>query len=268
VLRNIQRSDLSLFAAYRKIPILGTPPASITYTRANTRSVYRKSVEAVYELLTSAQSPGAASDRAALLALDRRETHLALVKDRYPNIRANVLYSRLDTRGRGRLQVSAELPIMFAQTRRSAPPEVVFPMEPELTNGPRRERQSKLEASTYLQWLPVYRYTSQGTREKQHTTHDHINARCSAIDRTHGLHRPMVGVHIFLAGAGAPLQQRPNELAVCLPQCVIALARSLFEFQPCGDLDVSSAVTNQPLALQFCGDRAHRLSACPEHVCK
>jgi signal transduction histidine kinase len=41
---------------------------------------------------------------------------------------------------------------------------------------------------------------------------------------------------------------------------VIALARSLFEFQPIGDLDVCPAIINQRLALQFCGDRAHRLS--------
>jgi ribosomal-protein-alanine N-acetyltransferase len=73
---------------------------------------------------------------------------------------------------------------------------------------------------------------------------------------------------IALVRAGTPLEQCPDQLAVCLPQCVIALARSLFEFPPINDLDVCSAVTNQRLALQFCGDRAHRLSACPEHVSK
>lgn len=34
ILRNIQRSDLNLLAAYRKIPILGAAPTTITYTRA------------------------------------------------------------------------------------------------------------------------------------------------------------------------------------------------------------------------------------------
>ncbi len=37
VLRSLQRSDLNLTAAYRKIPILGAPPRSITYVRARTR---------------------------------------------------------------------------------------------------------------------------------------------------------------------------------------------------------------------------------------
>jgi len=69
-------------------------------------------------------------------------------------------------------------------------------------------------------------------------------------------------------GAGTPLEQCPDQIAECLPQCVIALAGSLFEFPPINDLDVYSAVTNQRLALQFCGDRAHRLSPYPEHVSK
>ena len=45
LLRNIQRNDLNLLAAYRKIPILSAPPATVTYTRANTRAVYRKTVD-------------------------------------------------------------------------------------------------------------------------------------------------------------------------------------------------------------------------------
>src|ERR1700722_5829561 len=113
ILRNIQRSDVNLLAAYRKIPILDAPPASITYTRANTRSVYRKSVDELYGLLSNAEGPTAAADRARLETLDHRETHLALVKERYQNIRANVLYARLDPRGRGRMQIAAELPIMY-----------------------------------------------------------------------------------------------------------------------------------------------------------
>ena len=42
ILRNIQRSDLKLLAAYRRIPILGKPPSTVTYTRANTRAVYAR----------------------------------------------------------------------------------------------------------------------------------------------------------------------------------------------------------------------------------
>jgi hypothetical protein len=158
ILRNIQRSDLNLLAAYRKIPILAAPPATVTYTRANTRSVYRKSVEKIATMLSNLESPAAIADSETLAKLDRRVTHLALVKDRYPNIRANVLYARLDSKGRGRIQIAAELPLMYATGRHHQPPEVHFPLETETTNKPQRTRESKLEPEPYLRSLPVYRY--------------------------------------------------------------------------------------------------------------
>src|ERR1700730_4658326 len=66
ILRNIQRSDLNLLAAYRKIPILDAPPSTVTYTRANTRSVYRKTVEEIAEMLANLTSPAAIADRELL----------------------------------------------------------------------------------------------------------------------------------------------------------------------------------------------------------
>jgi hypothetical protein len=160
ILRNIQRSDLNLLAAYRKIPILAAPPQTVTYTRANTRAVYRKSVEEIAAMLENLNTPAAISDRELLANLDRRVTHLALVKDRYPNIRANVLYSRLDAKGRGRIQITAELPLIYAigarRGRKSEPPEVNFPSDDSL--GPKRSRESKLESQRFLHSLPVYRY--------------------------------------------------------------------------------------------------------------
>lgn len=158
ILRNIQRSDLNLLAAYRKIPILEAPPATISYTRANTRSVYRKSIEELYVLLNTLEGPTASSDRARLTTLDPRETHLALVKERYQNVRANVLYARLDPRGRGRVQISAELPIMHARGRRSEPPIVKFPAPQDIQGRALRVRESKLEGAPFLQSIPVYRY--------------------------------------------------------------------------------------------------------------
>jgi hypothetical protein len=122
VLRAIQHSDVNLLAAYRKIPILGASPESVTFTRARTRAVYRKSVEELYNLLATSEGPTASADRARLAALALRETHLALVKDYYENIRANVVYRRLDTRGRGRVQVAAELPLLYAHGRNPIPP--------------------------------------------------------------------------------------------------------------------------------------------------
>jgi hypothetical protein len=157
ILRNLQRSDLNLLAAYRNIPILGAPPASVTYTRANTRAVYRKSLEEIDELLQNREGPAATADRQRLETLDRRETHLALVKARYQNIRANVLYARLDTRGRGRIQISAELPLLYAKNRRVVSPEVRFPASGDPAN-PSRARQPRLEPVPFMHSIPVYRY--------------------------------------------------------------------------------------------------------------
>jgi hypothetical protein len=159
ILRSIQRSDLNVNAAYRKIPMLAAPPATVTYTRANTRSVYRKTIDEIADMLSNIHSPTAPADRERLSRLDRRITHLALVRYRYQNIRANILYSRLDVSGRGRVQISAELPLLYATGRRPAAPEVQFPAEPDVSKPP-RTRESKLEPEPYLSTLPVYRYRS------------------------------------------------------------------------------------------------------------
>jgi hypothetical protein len=159
ILRSIQRSDLNLLAAYRKIPILGVPPTTVTYTRAHTRAVYRKSIDDLLQLLTNLDVPGAAADRAKLEALDRRETHLALVKERYQNIRANVLHSRLDSRGRGRMQIAAELPLIYPLGRHPENPQVRFPGEDaESSREPSHARRAQLEEHAFLQSLPVFRY--------------------------------------------------------------------------------------------------------------
>jgi hypothetical protein len=159
ILRNIQRSDLNLLAAYRKIPILGAPPKSVTYSRANTRAVYRKTADEIAEMLDNLTSPAAIADRERLADLDRNVTHLAWVKDHYQNIRANVLYARLDSKGRGRVQVSAELPLLYPLARHKEMPDVRFP-EDDDSRTPKRTRESKLEPEPFLRSLPVYRYRS------------------------------------------------------------------------------------------------------------
>ncbi len=131
------------------------------YTRANTRAVYRKTIEEVIEILNRVEGPAAIADRALLATLDRRETHLAFVKGRYQNIRANVLYEHLDRRGRGRIQISAELPLIYAKgrrLRRAEAPQVQFPGEAEYTTEPAHVRKAKLESAPLLQSIPVYRY--------------------------------------------------------------------------------------------------------------
>jgi hypothetical protein len=159
ILRNIQRSDVNLLAAYRKIPVLTTPPVSITFTRANTRSVYRKTIEEIDTMLSNLGGPTALADRSRLATLDRREIYLALAKERYENIRANVLYTHLDSRGRGRIQIAAELPLLYPKRRRIDPPKVRFPLTPE-ERPPGRTRQPKLEKHPFLQSLPVFRYAT------------------------------------------------------------------------------------------------------------
>jgi hypothetical protein len=69
LLRNIQRSDLNRLAAYRKIPLLKATPASVTFTRANTRAVYRKSVEEIDEMLVNLGAPTSLEDRQRLATL-------------------------------------------------------------------------------------------------------------------------------------------------------------------------------------------------------
>jgi hypothetical protein len=168
ILRHIQRSDLNIHAAYRKIPVLTRPPATVTYTRANTRNVYRKTIDEIAAMLSNVSSPAAIADRERLSGLDRRTTHLALVRQRYQNIRANILYARLDAKGRGRIQISAELPIIYAtgarRGRRSEPPEVHYPSHAEDLEKPMRARASKLESVPLLRSLPVYRYRGRQER--------------------------------------------------------------------------------------------------------
>lgn len=157
ILRNIQRSDLNIHAAYRKIPILKAPPATVTYTRANTRSVYRKSVDEIASMLANMQSPIALEDRERLARLDQRHSFLALTRYRYENTRANVLYTHLDARGRGRVQIGAELPLIYATGRHPVAPEVQFP-DREAASGARRTRTPLIESKPFLRSLPVYRY--------------------------------------------------------------------------------------------------------------
>jgi hypothetical protein len=159
ILRNIQRSDVNLLAAYRKTPILTTPPDAITFTRANTRSVYRKTIQEIDTMLSNLGGPTALADRNRLATLDRRELYLALAKERYENIRANVLYTHLDPRGRGRIQIAAELPLLYPIRRRISPPKVRFPSAPGEA-PPSRKRLPKLQKHPFLQSLPVFRYTT------------------------------------------------------------------------------------------------------------
>jgi hypothetical protein len=109
-------------------------------------------------MLSNMGSPVAIADRQRLEALDRRDTHLALVRYHYQNIRANILYARLDPRGRGRIQISAELPLIYATGRRAETPEVHFPADADGPPKAKRTRESKIEPESFLRSLPIHRY--------------------------------------------------------------------------------------------------------------
>jgi len=167
ILRELQRSDLSLLAAYRRIPILTGRVKRVAYTRAHTRAVYRKDRAAITALLQAQDRPGTDDDLARLKRLPATETHLALVKEHYANVRANVWFHGLDNRSRGRVLVSAELPLLYPLGRSKDIPEIKYPpreRDGEAEEGaslPMRERAGKLEAESFLDTLPVYRYRSE-----------------------------------------------------------------------------------------------------------
>lgn len=158
ILRELQHSDLNLLAAYRKVPILTGRVARVAYVRARTRSVYRKTRAEIATLLDGLDRPGIVEDRARLQRLPERETHLALVKERYTNVRANVWFHGLDARNRGRVQISAELPLLYPLGRSKEIPEIRYPEAEEGARPEARKRAGKLEDRPFLETLPVHRY--------------------------------------------------------------------------------------------------------------
>lgn len=155
ILRSIQRSDLNLTAAYRRIPILEVRPSVVAFTHAFTRKVERRERATLVDSLRQSASPAAERDLARLRAC--RDRWLAVVWAHYANVRANVWFDGLDSRGRGRVQVAAELPLLYAQGRSSVFPEIRWP-KPTTRRGPTQERVGRLADEPLLETLPVYRY--------------------------------------------------------------------------------------------------------------
>ena len=109
-------------------------------------------------LLDGLDRPGVAEDLARLQRLTERETHLALEKVRYSNVRANFWFNGLDARNRSRVQVSAELPLLYPLGRSKDAPEIKYPQAEEGARPEARPRAGKLENQPFLATLPVYRY--------------------------------------------------------------------------------------------------------------
>lgn len=159
ILRAIQRSDLNLLAAYRRIPILDSNPTRIVYTRAHTRSVYRKKIDDIAALLQTSDTPAAALDRERLRTLPASETHVALVRDRYENVRANVTFEPAPDEPPKRRLIAAELPIIYPLGIKVRRPTIKFPISTDPDSAARiRTRRSKLFDQPFLSTLSVYRY--------------------------------------------------------------------------------------------------------------
>ena len=158
ILRELQRSDLNVLAAYRKIPVLTGRVSRVVYTRALTRAVYRKSRPEIAALLDASGRVTVPDDGQRLAKLPAQETHLALVKERYTNIRANVWFDGLDSRNRGRVMVAAELPLLYPRGRSTELPDIRYPGPEDATRTVPIARTGKLEDTPFLQSLPVYRY--------------------------------------------------------------------------------------------------------------
>lgn len=165
ILRELQRSDLNLLAAYRKIPILTGRVSRVVYTRAHTRAVYRKTRTEIETMLAASNRLTAANDLARLRHLPATVTRLALVKERQSHVRANVWFDGLDSRNRGRTQVIADLPLLYPQGRSRSQPEISYP-EPD-TGHPAVQRTGKLEGEPFLESLPVYRYRPTPDRRRR-----------------------------------------------------------------------------------------------------
>jgi len=167
ILRELQRSDLNLLAAYRKIPVLTGRVRRVVYTRALTRAVYRKSRTEIAALLAASGRVTVPDDRVRLARLPARETHLALVKQHYTNIRANVWFDGLDSRNRGRVMIAAELPLLYPVGRSRTLPEIHYPDAADVERTTPVARAGKLEPEPFLESLPVYRYRPTPDRRRR-----------------------------------------------------------------------------------------------------
>ncbi len=147
ILRRIQSSSINVLAAYREIPLLEETPSSIRMMLTHTRSVPRKTVAELLNLLAGRDDTLATADRERLEILDPNE-YLVSPKERYPRMRAHVFYRRLDESGRPERQiVMAELPILYPIRKGTRPPDVT---KPGARQGSRKHPVSHIECEEYV----------------------------------------------------------------------------------------------------------------------
>jgi hypothetical protein len=167
ILRDVGRPRLNLLAAYRKIQVLEKRPKKVGYVKARTRSVYRRTREELLALLDESSRLGAEEDRARLRKLPRDEGTLVWVEPYQENTRANVTYATGDGRGRVRLQITAQLPVLYPLGRSKVLPEVEFPIDGPRRSEAARRRPARIEEEAYLTTMPVHRYLKHGAPVKR-----------------------------------------------------------------------------------------------------
>jgi len=69
-----------------------------------------------------------------------------------------IAFHGLDSRNRGRVQIAAELPLLYPFGRSKEIPEIVYPGAEQGGAPSPRARTGKLEDTPYLATLPVHRY--------------------------------------------------------------------------------------------------------------
>lgn len=89
-----------------------------------------------------------------------RDRWFAIAEAHYENYWANVWYEGLDTRGRGRVQMAAELPLMYPRGRVAHLPAIRWPGAESAAPRTLKPRPGILEATAFLKTLPVFRYAA------------------------------------------------------------------------------------------------------------
>jgi hypothetical protein len=160
VLRRIGRAQLNLMAAYRKVPILPMRPVRVVFACVLTRSVYRRTRRQLETMLQRFDPTIAEKDLKTLAASDVKDA--ALVGKRYPNFRANVWYDGLDANGRGRVQIRAELPMLYPLGRSRRRPEVIYPPPDAAQRSEEdlRLRKAGVESEPFLPLIGAHRYAA------------------------------------------------------------------------------------------------------------
>ena len=128
ILRELQRSDLSLLAAYRQIPILtGRVEARRLHARPHPRRVPQDPRRDRRDARRPPTARAPQTTSRASSACPRPKPTSRWSRSATRNVRANVWFHGLDTRSRGRVMVAAELPLLYPLGRSKELPEILYP---------------------------------------------------------------------------------------------------------------------------------------------